>query len=175
VDGWSLSLSKMKHKLINFILFQSIWFILILAAAHESFYGLVIGFLLILVQYWHGKLMVPDFKLILASVIVGFAHDTSLNYFKFIQYNIDFNTYYSPVWIIGLWISFALTINHSLAWLGNKKLLQMIFGLIGGPLAYIAGEKLGAIYMINTMTLYVLALSWACITPLLFQFKKKVS
>jgi hypothetical protein len=119
--------------------------------------------------------MVPDFKLILASVIVGFAHDTSLNYFKFIQYNIDFNTYYSPVWIIGLWISFALTINHSLAWLGNKKLLQMIFGLIGGPLAYIAGEKLGAIYMINTMTLYVLALSWACITPLLFQFKKKVS
>lgn len=165
----------MKHKLINFILFQSIWFILILAAAHESFYGLAIGFLLILVQYWHGKLMVPDFKLILASVIVGFAHDTSLNYFKFIQYNIDFNTYYSPFWIIGLWISFALTINHSLAWLGNKKLLQMIFGLIGGPLAYIAGEKLGAIYMINTMTLYVLALSWACITPLLFQFKKKVS
>ena len=165
----------MKHKLINFILFQSIWFILILAAAHESFYGLVIGFLLILVQYWHGKLMVPDFKLILASVIVGFAHDTSLNYFKFILYNIDFNTYYSPFWIIGLWISFALTINHSLAWLGNKKLLQMIFGLIGGPLAYIAGEKLGAIYMINTMTLYVLALSWACITPLLFQFKKKVS
>ena len=165
----------MKHKLINFILFQSIWFILILAEAHESFYGLVIGFLLILVQYWHGKLMVPDFKLILASVIVGFAHDTSLNYFKFIQYNIDFNTYYSPFWIIGLWISFALTINHSLAWLGNKKLLQMIFGLIGGPLAYIAGEKLGAIYMINTMTLYALALSWACITPLLFQFKKKVS
>lgn len=165
----------MKHKLINFILFQSIWFILILAAAHESFYGLVIGFLLILVQYWHGKLMVPDFKLILASIIIGFAHDTSLNYFKFIQYNIDFNTYYSPFWIIGLWISFALTINHSLAWLGNKKLLQMIFGLIGGPLAYIAGEKLGAINMINTMTLYVLALSWACITPLLFQFKKKVS
>ncbi|MFZ8988696.1 MAG: DUF2878 domain-containing protein [Methylophilaceae bacterium] len=165
----------MKHKLINFILFQSIWFILILAAAHESFYGLVIGLLLILVQYWHGKLMVPDFKLILASIIIGFAHDTSLNYFKFIQYNIDFNTYYSPFWIIGLWISFALTINHSLAWLGNKKLLQMIFGLIGGPLAYIAGEKLGAIYMINTMTLYVLALSWACITPLLFQFKKKVS
>ncbi len=165
----------MKHKLINFILFQSIWFILILAAAHESFYGLVIGFLLILVQYWHGKLMVPDLKLILTSTIIGFAHDTSLNYFKFIQYNIDFNTYYSPVWIIGLWISFALTINHSLAWLGNKKLLQMIFGLIGGPLAYIAGEKLGAINMINTMTLYVLALSWACITPLLFQFKKKVS
>ena len=165
----------MKHKLINFILFQSIWFILILAAAHGSFYGLVIGLLLILVQYWHGKLMVPDFKLILASIIIGFAHDTSLNYFKFIQYNIDFNTYYSPVWIIGLLISFALTINHSLAWLGNKKLLQMIFGLIGGPLAYIAGEKLGSIYMINTMTLYVLALSWACITPLLFQFKKKVS
>ncbi|MGA1590500.1 MAG: DUF2878 domain-containing protein [Methylophilaceae bacterium] len=165
----------MKHKLINFILFQSIWFILILAAAHESFYGLALGLLLILVQYWHGKLMVPDFKLILASIIIGFAHDTSLNYFKFIQYNIDFNTYYSPFWIIGLWISFALTINHSLAWLGNKKLLQMIFGLIGGPLAYIAGEKLGAIYMINTMTLYVLALSWACITPLLFQFKKKVS
>ena len=165
----------MKHKLINFILFQSIWFILILAAAHESFYGLVIGFLLILVQYWHGKLMVPDLKLILTSTMIGFAHDTSLNYFKFIQYNIDFNAYYSPVWIIELWISFALTLNHSLAWLGNKKLLQMIFGLIGGPLAYIAGEKLGAIYMINTMTLYVLALSWACITPLLFQFKKKVS
>jgi hypothetical protein len=57
--------------------------------------------------------------------------------------------------------------------LQNKPALQIFFGLIGGPLAYLAGEKLGAITLSHEYTLYILALSWAVVTPVLFKFYAK--
>lgn len=163
----------MKHKLINFVLFQSIWFIFILSAAHDSLYGALLGFCLLTLQYLHGKKLFADCVLIVLAIVIGFIHDGLLKYFNFIIYHIVFIDFYSPIWIIGLWISFALTINHSLAWLQNKPALQISFGLIGGPLAYLAGEKLGAITLSHEYTLYILALSWAVVTPVLFKFYAK--
>ena len=163
----------MKHKLINFVLFQSIWFIFILSAAHDSLYGALVGFCLLILQYLHGTKLFADCVLIGLAVVIGFIHDGLLKYFNFITYNIVFIDFYSPIWIIGLWISFALTINHSLAWLQNKPVLQIFFGLIGGPLAYLAGEKLGAITLSHEYTPYFLALSWATLTPVLFKFYAK--
>ena len=163
----------MKHKLINFVLFQSIWFIFILSAAHDSLYGALVGFCLLTLQYFHGKKLFADCVLVVLAIVIGFIHDGLLKYFDLIIYHIVFIDFYSPIWIIGLWISFALTINHSLAWLQNKPALQIFFGLIGGPLAYLAGEKLGAITLSDEYTLYILALSWAVVTPVLFKFYVK--
>jgi len=163
----------MKHKLINFVLFQSIWFIFILSAAHNSLYGLFVGLSLLILQYLYGKKLFADFILILLAIVIGCIHDGILNHFSFIDYNIVFIDFYAPLWIIGLWISFALTINHSLAWLQNKTALQVFFGLMGGPLAYLAGEKLGAITMIHEHALFILAFSWALVTPILFKFYTK--
>jgi hypothetical protein len=74
---------------------------------------------------------------------------------------------------VGLWVSFALTINHSLSWLKNKVVLQVFFGGIGGPLAYLAGQKLGAIELTSDNTPYILIVSWAILTPLIFFFSNK--
>ena len=165
----------MKHKLINFVLFQSIWFILILSAAHDSTYGALIGFFLLSLQYLHGKKLFADCLLVVLAIVIGLIHDGLLKYFNLILYHIVFIDFYSPIWIIGLWISFALTINHSLAWLQSKPALQIFFGLIGGPLAYLAGEKLGAITLSHEYTLYILALNWAVVTPVLFKFMQKAN
>ena len=173
MDGCSLPFFKMKHKLINFVLFQSIWFIFILSAAHNSLYGALVGFSLLILQYLHGKKLFADCVLIGLAIVISFIHDGLLKYFNFIIYHIVFIDFYAPIWIIGLWISFALTINHSLAWLQNKPALQIFFGLIGGPLAYLAGEKLGAITLSHEYTLYILALCWAVVTPVLFKFYAK--
>lgn len=170
MDGSSLYFFQMKHNFINFVLFQSIWFIFILSATHTSVYGFFVGLSLLLLQYLLGKKLRADFFLIVLAIIFGCIHDGLLNYFNFILYNIVLIDFYFPLWIIGLWISFALTINHSLRWLQNKPTLQVFFGLIGGPLAYLAGEKLGAITMIHEYTLIMLAFSWAVVTPILFKF-----
>lgn len=163
----------MKHNLINFILFQTIWFVFIFSAADEAFFLLIMGAVLLLLQYLKNKQFQADGLLILIAIIIGVIHDSSLNYFNYIIYMYDFNSNYSPIWIIGLWVSFALTINHSLNWLKGKKILQAVFGLIGGPLAYFAGEKLGAIQLVNEHAIYILAISWAIATPVLFKFQKK--
>lgn len=173
MDGCALPFFKMKHKLINFVLFQSIWFIFILSAAHDSLHGALLGFCLLILQYLHGKKLFADCVLIGLAIVIGFIHDGLLKHFNFIIYHIVFIKFYAPIWIIGLWISFALTINHSLAWLQNKPALQIFFGLIGGPLAYLAGEKLGAITLGHEYTVYILALCWALVTPVLFKFYAK--
>ena len=56
----------------------------------------------------------------------------------------------------------------------GRLVLGVIFGLIGGPLAYIAGEKLGAISIVSPIALYVLAAGWAIITPFLVRMAIKL-
>jgi hypothetical protein len=51
----------------------------------------------------------------------------------------------APRWIIALWISFALTFNHSLRWLIGRPLVCLALGAGGGPLAYAAAARLGAV------------------------------
>jgi hypothetical protein len=71
-----------------------------------------------------------------------------------------------PTWIFALWGLFASTLNLSLSWLKHYKLLAVIFGLIGGPLADIAGERLNAVQLISPYALISLAIGWALLTPL---------
>jgi Na+/glutamate symporter len=42
----------------------------------------------------------------------------------------------APVWIMALWLGFALTLNHSLRSIYAKALPTFLFGLLGGPVAY---------------------------------------
>jgi hypothetical protein len=163
----------MKNNIINFILFQSVWFVLILSAAHLSYYGMTLGILLIILQLLLAGNTPNDWLIGLLALAAGFIHDSLLNYFNFISYNLVFIDKFSPIWIVGLWVSFALTINHSLSWLKNKVVLQVFFGGIGGPLAYLAGQKLGAIELTSDNTPYILIVSWAILTPLIFFFSNK--
>ena len=66
-----------------------------------------------------------------------------------------------------LWMFFAMTLNHSLAWLRQKIYISILFGALGGPLAYIAGEKLGAITILSSNSIIILSIGWAFITPVL--------
>jgi hypothetical protein len=45
-------------------------------------------------------------------------------------------TFAAPVWILAMWAGFALTLNHSMAFLHGRWLMAAGFGAIGGPLAY---------------------------------------
>ena len=74
-----------------------------------------------------------------------------------------------------LWMIFAMTLNHSLAWLSQKIYLSILFGALGGPLAYIAGEKLGAISLLSTNSIISLSIGWAVITPILLIIANKLN
>lgn len=73
----------------------------------------------------------------------------------------------APVWMGALWLNFASTINHSLAWLKGRNGLASLFGAIGGPLAFLAGEKLGAVSLVYPLwSSALLTVGWSVLTPL---------
>jgi len=45
-------------------------------------------------------------------------------------------TGFAPVWILALWLGFALTLNHSLKRIYAHPLPLFLFGFIGAPVAY---------------------------------------
>jgi hypothetical protein len=77
----------------------------------------------------------------------------------------------APVWIGSLWAGFALTLNHSMAFLRGRPAAAALFGLVGGPLAYwTAAGAFGAVEfgVPTAWALGALALGWAAMLPLLF-------
>jgi hypothetical protein len=84
----------------------------------------------------------------------------------------------APAWIGALWLGFALTLNHSLAFLRQKPILSAALGLIGGPLAYFSAERGFHAVVIATPrlpVLLVLAIGWAILVPLLFCLDNKIN
>ena len=111
-----------------------------------------------------------DAALMLLAGVVGFAIDSLWIQLDWIEFSSPLPwTGAAPIWIVAMWVGFALTLNHSLSTLKNYPLIAVIFGLIGGPLAYwIAGSVWGAAVIEPTLWPYVgLAISWGVLTPLL--------
>ena len=73
----------------------------------------------------------------------------------------------SPVWMVALWVAFAATLRHSLGWLRGRWLLGAVLGAIGGPLAYLSGQALGAVALHGEAGVLAVAVQFALATPLL--------
>lgn len=161
-------------KLINFGLFQLGWFIAIWGAAHQKLLLSMIAVALIFMVYMiQARYKKEAFILLLLIMLLGPIFDQCLLSFGLIEYKSQFSEYVVPIWIVALWGLFATTLNLSLSWLKHYKFFAVLFGLIGGPLAYIAAEKLNAIQLMNSYALLALALGWALLTPLSFVIAKK--
>ena len=75
----------------------------------------------------------------------------------------------APLWIILMWPLFATTLNISMRWLKNlAPLLTALIGAVFAPLAYLAGERLGAVVYDNIiLSIGVISIAWAVLLPVL--------
>ena len=111
-----------------------------------------------------------DVLLLVISAAIGFALDSALAQTGLVGYAASVPwPQWAPVWIVALWVSFALTLNHSLAYLKTHLQLAAILGAVGAPLAYAAAARWGALTLPvpATAALLALALSWAVLAPAL--------
>ncbi len=76
-----------------------------------------------------------------------------------------------PVWLLVMWLNFALTMNHSLSWLGSRPWLAAAFGSFGGATSYYAGARLGALNFQAdpVLAIGVIAVAWGIALPLLYR------
>ena len=169
-----------KNTVINFVLFQAGWFACVLGAANKlPWFGVIfLGIFLI----WHlSHANQPKLELILIAIalLIGGLYDLIMTRNQLLTYQSHgWITALPAAWILALWAEFAMTLNVSLRWLKNIKtgrwFIAILFGAIGGPLAYIGAAKLGAV-TIDALPLSYVALSvgWAIITPILLLLSDK--
>ena len=69
---------------------------------------------------------------------------------------------WTPWWLAALWLNFASLTAICLRRLGERPLLAVVAGAVGGPLAYAGGIRFGAVaFPMGWASVIVLAAVWA--------------
>ncbi len=160
----------MSRTLINFIAFQVGWFSCVLSAANGMPW---IGFLVVcLVVALHLRIAdhpSHELQLITLSVVMGLVFDSLLVSSGWVRYPAGmFFSGVAPYWILAMWALFSTTLNYSMGWLKSNLLLASVMGAVFGPLSYLAGQRLGAIELVDyRSSMVALAVIWAVVMPIL--------
>ncbi len=161
----------MSLMLQNFILFQIGWFACVLSGASENYYwaGILIVAFIVAVHLARAVDMRNEMVLIVLTMIIGTTWDSMLTAAGLFEFSNGVSvSWLVPLWLISMWALFATTLNVSLKWLKGRYVLAAALGAIGGPLAYYAGHRLGAVDFSNTVnSMIAVGAGWAVIMPAL--------
>ncbi len=109
-----------------------------------------------------------EIKLFLFAALLGFLLDSILVVTGFIAFpEHTLMSGPSPLWMVCLWINLSATLNLSMSWLKGRYLLAGAMATVAGPMAYLAGEKLGAITLFGSTSVFVVSIMWCVAMPLL--------
>jgi hypothetical protein len=160
----------MKLNLVNYVAFQIGWLACVMSAANgRPLLGLAVTTAMIVLHLNLASQRWTEVKLLLVCTVIGTVFDSLLLATGWVSYpNGEWVPGLAPFWIVAMWLLFAATLNLSMAWLKGRMLLAVLMGAVGGPLSYIAGQKLHAIRLENTeAALITLAVGWAIMMPAL--------
>ena len=163
----------MNALLINLSLFKAGWLAAVFAAAASlPVLGTAVIGIAVAVHLWQSDEPRDELLLLALAAAVGFVWESLLVYAGIVQYGP--NTALAataPYWIVAMWVLFATTLNVGMRWLRKNLLVASLFGGLGGPMSFLAGEKAGAVTFPDTsIALVVIGLGWAVLLPLLVRF-----
>jgi hypothetical protein len=149
------------HWLVNFSIYQANWIICIKWGNTLSWVAL----LLLAVHFYISPCRKSDIQLIALVTVLGILLDGILKAIGFFCFRAD--NFPIPFWLIIIWMTLATLPNHSLAWLKDKTYIAGLLGMVGGPLAYWAGTRLGVASFNWQLlpSLLVLGILWGLIWP----------
>ena len=154
----------------NLVLFQAGWLACVWGAAHGYAAEGVLAALAIVA--WHiSRAAEPKREAALAAIsaALGFAFESLLVQAGWVR--VEAGVY----WLVALWALFATTLNSSLRALQPHPWIAALVGAVGGPLAYYAGARIGAIDFVQPAAmLAALAVGWALATPALLSLARRL-
>ena len=165
----------------NFIGFQVGWFACVVGAAQGyPLVAVAVASIIVILHLLRDNNFYSELCLIISAVFIGITWESLLLSFDWLAYVSSGGANIAPIWLVAMWALFATTINHSMAWLKNRYFLALLLGAVFGPLAFIAGENLGAVVFLDRIrALTLLAVGWAVLMPLLLwlaeQFKHRIN
>lgn len=163
--------------LINFTAFKLGWLSSVVGGAQQiPWLGPMVVFIAVAIHLARAERPSSEFMLIVSCGLIGAVFDSALvaaGWVTFPSGMVSEAT--APYWIVTMWMLFGTTINLSMRWMRGRPLLAAAFGFIGGPLAYMAGHKIGGIEFVDqTAALAMLAIGWAVIMPLLMHLGERL-
>jgi len=164
------SLSRSRSALLNAVANQVGWFACVLgAAAGWGAAGAAVALALVLLHLVFASRPEVEWPLVLVAGGLGLVIDTLHADFGVLEFKGHEAGAVAPLWIFALWVQFATTLRFCMSWLSRRYVLASMFGLIGGPLAFLGGERLGAATFGEPRfwSLAVVAASWSVALPLL--------
>ena len=166
---------------INFVIFQLGWFICVASVARQLEWLALFSILVAIATHLLiVKQPVTELQLILVAGILGLAVDSTLiSLGVFNPENIIGIDGLAPLWLVSLWMLFSITINHSMRWLQGRYVIAAILGFIFAPVAYLAGQKLGALTFPSDnqqlISLLIIGSCWLVVTPFLLLSSQYIS
>jgi hypothetical protein len=163
---------------INIAAFYIGWFSCVLGAARGmTWLGPAVVFLLFLLHLGIAPGISREIRLAVVAAGAGFLVDTALiaaGVFTPVHRLLPMPL--SPPWLVAMWVNFATTLNICLKRLHGHPVFCALLGAIGGPAAYYAGARLGAIQPYGRLEVFlaVLAVVWAIAVPVLFRISAAI-
>ncbi|MDM3869964.1 DUF2878 domain-containing protein [Porticoccus sp. W117] len=163
--------------MINFIAFQIVWFSCVLGASWGNTWLPVLATLVfVLLHFSISPVRRADAQLLALAIPIGIFLATLWSLLGILQYSNQPLFPVAPLWIVCLWVAFALTLNHSLSWMQRNLYLAGLLAAVGSPLSYYGAQKLGAVvWLDSTGVIAATSLSWLLVVPLLLRKAAKWS
>jgi hypothetical protein len=160
----------MKYALFNLGLFKAGWAaVVLLAAAGMPVAGALAALAVVAVHLVQSPDYKAEFALVAVSAAIGFVWESMLVMTGVLDYgSAAMIPGMAPFWIVSMWMLFATTLNVGMRWLRKSPVLAGIAGLIGGPMAFVAGQGAGAVTLTDPiLSLVVIGIGWAILLPAL--------
>jgi hypothetical protein len=166
------------NALINIAAMQIAWFACVLTAANNlPWIGTTVAVGVAALHLARARHPALELKLMVCALAMGFVLDSALASSGLVTFkNGELAAGLTTHWMLGLWLGFATTLNASLRWLMDQRALAIVFGALGGPLAYWSGSKLGAITLESqTVDLLAIGFGWALAMNILVSLVRRIS
>jgi len=166
------------RNLINFVAFQLAWFACVLGGPRDRVTaGTLAVVAVVALHLAMAPRPGPEARLVAIVTAIGLGWDSLIVSLGLMSYPAGtFAPGVAPLWILAMWALFATTLNLSMGWLKGRPWLAVAFGAVGGPLAYVAGKKLGGVEMGEpVLALLAQGLGWAVMMPLLLRLAARLN
>lgn len=163
--------------LINIAAFKLGWLSSVFGGAQQlPWLGPLVVLIAVAIHLVRAQRPGSEFLLIVSCGLIGAVFDSALVAAGWVTFPSGMiSESMAPYWIVTMWMLFGTTINLSMRWMRGRALLASAFGFVGGPLAYIAGHKIGGIEFVDqTAAVAMLAVGWAVIMPLLMHLGERL-
>lgn len=151
------------------IAFQAIWFAIVTsAAAGRPGWALAFGASFAVAHLALARRPGLELTRLAGVGLLGYGAEATLLTAGAIEFEAGARSV--PIWMVGLWVGFAAMLPVSIGWLRGRYFASALFGLVGGPVSYWGGMRLGALEPGDLGlggSLVAIGVVWAVASPLL--------